>query len=252
VRPRELGAWQEQPSRGPSCKLLQRTYADLRGELRRSHRQRCLTRDALERAFAALQLEEPPANSVAEKAARATARTWAARVLGDDACRYEGFAPAHLEWSFGSATEPVDAGGFHLTGRVDRIDIDVNGRAIVIDYKRTVVPSAAHIVEHGKVQMPLCFMAARTRLEIEPIAGIYRRLSKRDDRGLVLRDSLPNDAFVRTDLKDGDEFTAVVDAGVELARQAVAGIRAGRIPCEPRKRTSCTNCTAALFCGSAR
>ncbi len=47
-----------------------------------------------------------------------------------------GYEPRWLEWGFGGAhDEPVSYAGVWLNGKIDRMDVDGEGRALIIDYK---------------------------------------------------------------------------------------------------------------------
>ncbi len=47
-----------------------------------------------------------------------------------------GYEPRWLEWGFGGAhDEPVGYAGVWLNGKIDRMDVDGEGRALIIDYK---------------------------------------------------------------------------------------------------------------------
>ena len=46
-----------------------------------------------------------------------------------------GFEPRFFEWGFGRGGACVEYAGVLLTGTIDRIDVDVHGQAVVIDYK---------------------------------------------------------------------------------------------------------------------
>ncbi len=255
VRPRELEREFGPADQGTYAHaLLAGTYSILReaGVQRVAPDALVDAHRALEEAIARAEVAFGQARDLSEQIARTSARAWAARVLADDARMFEGFNPVYLEWGFGGEGERVEVGSFYLTGRVDRIDVDEQGRAIIIDYKRSGVPTAAHILDKGRVQIPLYFSAVSSVLGLTPVAGLYRSLAKRENRGVILAGALPSDSFTRTDVKEPEEFGALVEAGLGLAEQAVEDIRAGRIPCEPRTNAACGYCQAAVFCGARR
>ena len=191
--------------------------------------------------------------TVFERSERRATLRWATRILEDDAAFAPGFKPTHMEWAFGTdGDEPVDIGGLVLRGRIDRIDVDEANRAVIIDYKRTSGPSADDILKNRKIQVPLYLEAVRVKLGLRPVAGIFRGLRTRNDRGLILSDVPLADHMGARDLKEQSEFDAIVEASLELARGAVAGIRDGRIEQAPRDPASCVTCRARAVCGGAR
>jgi len=254
VRPRELerefGAAEEGSY---AHELLRRTYASLldRGEARVTPAVLDRALNALRQAGAELDRESGATADISQRLSRARAMRWAESTIKQDAEMFDGFRPAYLEWEFGTEGG-VDLGSFRLRGRVDRVDVDDEGRAIVMDYKRSAVPKAADILEAGKVQIPLYFKAIEAVLGLEPIAGLYRSLAKTSIRGLVRSGALPPTGITSTDIRDAEEFAEIVDGGLALSAEAVEGMRSGRIVCEPRKPTSCTYCGASLFCGGCR
>ncbi len=137
--------------------------------------------------------------------------------------------PRRFEVSFGSERSApelkagLDLGGFAVSGKIDRVDLDPHSaRGIVQDYKSGKgAHSAARIDSELKLQIPLYMLVLRDLLGVEPIGGLYRVLAgERSARG-VLRASereqlLPG--FSSRDYLDDDAFWALVDQAVGRAQ----------------------------------
>ena len=152
--------------------------------------------------------------------------------------------PSRLEVTFGGgADEDHPAlelpGGVRLRGRIDRIDEDASGQALVYDYKGRVAVESASWRAKRKYQVALYLLAARDVLGLEPLGGLYQPIGGKEQRarGLVLADADPGLRTVRTDRRSRDEFDAIVDGVLEDVLAAVAELRAGAL--EPRPAT-CT------------
>ena len=98
-------------------------------------------------------------------------------------------APRELELGFGfeEGDERGEAselpalqlgGGVRLRGRIDRVDVDEAGNAVVYDYKGKDAPGAARWIKDGKLQVALYMRAAEELLGLR--AG--RRLLPATDR----------------------------------------------------------------------
>ena len=158
--------------------------------------------------------------------------------------------PRRFEVSFGSERSApelqrgLDLGGFTITGKIDRIDVDpFSARGIVQDYKSgKTAYSAARIESELKLQIPLYMLVLRDLIGMEPLGGLYRALAgDRQARGL-LRASAKDDVlpgFTRADYKDDDEFWAQVEGAVDNARRFVERIRAGDVRHDPLGDAGC-------------
>src|SRR6185503_13626815 len=83
--------------------------------------------------------------------------------------------PRYLEWSFDEqAPLRLPDAGLGVTGRVDRIDVDAGGRALVRDYKGRRVSAGARWAEDRKLQAALYALAARELLGLEPAGALYQ------------------------------------------------------------------------------
>src|SRR5205085_236782 len=154
------------------------------------------------------------------------------------------FVPRRFEVAFGSERAApelqsgLDLGGFALSGKIDRIDVDpFSARGIVQDYKSgKTAYSAAKIDTELKLQIPLYMLVLRDLVGIEPLGGLYRALAgERDARGLLraeAKDDLPG--FVSTDYLDEDEFWQHVETGKERATGLVERIRGGDVHHDPK------------------
>ncbi len=175
--------------------------------------------------------------------------------------------PELLEVGFGlgpdDERDAAEIGSFRLRGRIDRIDVSADGKALIRDYKLSSKAIAAKkLLEEGKLQMPL-YIAAVRGMGMEPIGGVYHPLNatkERDDRprGLLTsehRDVLipgDTDAHVGTDFLTDEVFDETIVAAVEQADGIVAGIRAGRIGRDPRGGECPTWCRLAPICRKER
>lgn len=142
--------------------------------------------------------------------------------------------------------DEVEMDGWRLKGMVDRVDIrggyePVEGaEALVMDYKTGSADSdhsASKLVEKGKVQIPLYMLALQRSLGLEPVAGFVLPLKESDDhrpRGAIPKDEpevIGERGHVGTDLVDSVE--SFMDEALDLANQAVSGIREGSLEHSP-------------------
>ena len=118
------------------------------------------------------------------------------------------FVPRRFEVGFGSERaapelqQGLDLGGFALSGKIDRIDVDpFSARGIVQDYKSGKTAfSAAKIDSELRLQIPLYMLVLRDLVGIEPLGGLYRALAgERDARGLLRAEREGRSARLRLD-----------------------------------------------------
>lgn len=154
--------------------------------------------------------------------------------------------PDLLEVAFGpfdeddeAEREPLRIGDVALRGRIDRIDVDGAGRAVVRDYKTgRNVPSADKFEQEGKLQIQLYMRVVERILGLDPIAGLYQPLgaaSDRKPRGILAREheDLKGLGIVGTDRREADDFRRALDEAEELATAAAGEMRAGEIRRHP-------------------
>ncbi len=204
---------------------------------------------------AAAEHEATGLSGLAERVGTRLARQWAERVLRQDAEDDSGYVPWALEWSFGYDGDAVDLGGFGLRGTVDRIDADGHGHVTVTDYKRTAKSglNGFALLDKRAVQVLLYMEAVARVTGLEPVAGMYRGLKESKVTGVLTVGSEAASLLTNRNAKVTDEQLAELRAGaVELAAQAVAGMRAGHIDPEPFDDKACTFCGARSMCGEAR
>jgi ATP-dependent helicase/DNAse subunit B len=166
--------------------------------------------------------------------------------------------PRRFEVSFGTDRAPVelqrglDLGGFTLSGKIDRIDVDpFSASGIVQDYKLGQAFSAASIDSERRLQIPLYILALRDLVGIEPLGGHYRGLSgKREARGLLRADvretSVPG--LAERDYLGEEEFWGKVERAREHAVGAVERMRRGDVTHDPRWGSCPQWCTLWSMC----
>jgi RecB family exonuclease len=185
------------------------------------------------------------------------------------------FEPKYLElaFGFGPGEDPAEhpgedpaedpevphlptldlGGGVHLRGRIDRIDVDAAGRALVYDYKRSSAgakPAAKWLAERS-FQVALYMRACRDLLGLDVVGGFYQPVMAAEPRARgVLADDAKAPA-VRTDIRSHDDLGELEMELCEQARQAAVGAAGGQL--EPRPRTcpfSGTGCSYPAICGA--
>lgn len=229
---------------------------------------RAVLSDALAQAAARTPMSASP-----ERLAAARRRLEADLDRYLDAAAHDGSAyePLHVEVGFGFdagdeyADEPTASGPqlpalelqapdgpLRLRGRIDRVDVDPEGRRVqVVDYKTGRVFPGGRWLQDRAFQAAVYLKAAAEHLGLEPVGAFYQPLSAADmrRRGLIADDADPDLDVVGTDRKPADEVRATLDAVIDLVVAAAAEARAGRL--EPRPDT-CTPRKTCAYPGICR
>ena len=166
------------------------------------------------------------------------------------------FGPFDDDTEGGPEHGPLKLGDVALRGRIDRIDVDPAGRAVVRDYKtgKNVAP-AAKFAEEGKLQIQLYMRAAERILGLDAVAGLYHPLGAvkghdRKPRGLVAREDedLRQLGIVGSDRLAEDEFRRALDEAEDRAGIAAAEMREGLIRRNPIGNRCPKYCTFQAIC----
>lgn len=160
------------------------------------------------------------------------------------------FAPAYLEYDVAQGGA-VDYAGQKLLGTADRIDVDEQGRCVVIDYKGSLSGSyALHTREEGrlgKVQALIYAQVVRRTLGLEPVGALYvcygrRKFASGAYDGRILENAhLPN--MRHKDCMCADRpFSDVLDETEEAVAAALERMLAGDIRPAPETPEACKWC----------
>jgi hypothetical protein len=202
-------------------------------------------------AFGALRPGYAHGGSLAEEETLRRTRSRVRGVLRQDAACFTGFAPIHTEWAFGGADQVsvLELEGVRVRGRVDRIDSD-GERLLVMDYKSGDATSHHKFREKGLVQLVLYAEAARSALDLPVVGALYRGLGTGANRGLLLKDAVPDPGPSAGGSVVGEEaFEAAIASGLERAEGAVRGMRSGEVGPQPVDDEACEYCLGRGHCG---
>ena len=186
-----------------------------------------------------------------------------------DATFLPGFAPRFLELKLEDPEgKPLVYAGVPVRGKVDRIDVDSQGRAVVIDYKLSGLASGYGLKKDepglpSRIQTDIYAVLVQRCLQmqgvkVEVVGSVYRSYAKNMLRGVYAEgidwggvektaacDSLPGGSHLET----YPEYLAQVEKTVE---GLVAHMREGDIAARPLCKDACEYCLAASFCEERR
>ena len=149
--------------------------------------------------------------------------------------------PSYLERSFGFEGDELGAlelgGGVRVRGRIDRVDVDADGHAVVYDYKRSGgrgAPPGEKWLTRRSVQVAIYMRAVRDLLGLEVAGGFYQPVTGEDlrARGAIAQGT--DAPAMRGDRYEPEEFDALVEETLALAREAAAQARSGRLEARPQ------------------
>jgi ATP-dependent helicase/DNAse subunit B len=168
-----------------------------------------------------------------------------------DLARYLEFAAAHpsdlepgaFELGFGLPDAELPSavladGGLELCGRIDRLDFDRSGAALIYDYKAGSgdIPGVKWR-ELGRLQPALYMLAVEQLLGVDALGGLYQALRVKDlrPRGAIRADVDPDGALMDNDRFTPGDLRALVLERLDAAVLAASEMEAGAL--RPRPST---------------
>ncbi|NLZ54925.1 MAG: PD-(D/E)XK nuclease family protein, partial [Thermoanaerobacteraceae bacterium] len=124
-----------------------------------------------------------------------------------------------------------------LSGKIDRIDEDSEGRLIIFDYKSGSTPDIQQIEEGTNLQMPLYIMVCEQLLKKPVVGGAFISLKKGSVDNILVRDK--NLPFVSKRRKKGildqAEWDELMSTVKSIIMQYADDIRAAQFTIQPKK-----------------
>lgn len=182
-----------------------------------------------------------------------------------DATFLPGFVPTYFELELGSFDElQLEYAGVPVRGKVDRIDVDQDGNAVIIDYKLSTMSTgygfAANADLPQRIQTDIYASMVQRYFDAKGIAvrvlgSVYRSYSKNILRGVYDRTldwgiqeevKAKLDALPRADSQETyDQYLQRVEAVIAAC---VDRLKMGNIEPNPISEDACEYCKGALFC----
>lgn len=167
------------------------------------------------------------------------------------------FAPLGEEIPFGEGDDEFVYAGVNVAGKVDRIDVDAYGRAVVIDYKGSVGRQYAFRPSEGeevvlprKMQTLIYAQMARRKMGLIPVGAIYLSYGKDGQvQGLFDRTVLDGDADLlgmKPETCGTAQFAETLDRAEAEAARKIANLLSGDIAPAAADLKACEYCPVGL------
>ena len=182
-----------------------------------------------------------------------------------DAAFLPGFIPTYFELELGRSSEQLlEYAGVPVRGKVDRVDVDAEGNAVIIDYKLSGLSAGYGFGRDDELPQRIQtdiyatlverhFAALGTPLHV--VGSVYRSYAKNALRGVYAR-GIPwgdteqlredFDALPRAGSDEG--YDAYLTRVEDVLASCVERLRAGDIAPAPLSSDVCEYCKAASFC----
>ncbi|MBQ6453159.1 MAG: PD-(D/E)XK nuclease family protein [Coriobacteriales bacterium] len=179
-------------------------------------------------------------------------------LISCDATFLPGYQPTHLEFELGAA-DPLTYAGYRIKGTIDRVDVDADGHAVVIDYKGGLsnheslptLDDDGLIVMPKKIQTLIYAQLLRRKTELTPVAAIYRSYRRPhpmkgcyDPRVLGAPELGIDEHAARGMALIGMSFEDALDRVEEQVALMLDRLMSGDIQPQPRSEASCRYCPA--------
>lgn len=167
-----------------------------------------------------------------------------------------GFAPYAFEYEI-PVEQAFEYAGCTVTGKIDRIDVDDRGRAVVIDYKSSLSSDynlrasekQGGLIQEGKVQALVYAQAVRRLLGFEVVGALYvsyGRIAKAAgaiDKSIEPKEipGMKGDLCTYQD-EYGPGFTSLLDATEARVARSLEALRRGEIAPAPLNGHVCSYC----------
>ena len=137
-----------------------------------------------------------------------------------------------------------------LRGRIDRVDVNERGEAVIYDYKGANVTGAEKWIAVRDVQVALYMLAAEQLLGLRAVGGLYQPLSGADlrARGVLDADAGLDLQGVGTDVRGHAELRALLADVAAAAREAAAQAGRGELRARPATCAYRGGCSYPTIC----